>query len=70
VFENSALRRIFRSKKESGENCITRNFMICALRQVYLRVIKSRRMRLACSTNGEKRNAYALLVESQRERDH
>jgi hypothetical protein len=24
----------------------------------------------ACSTNGEKRNAYRLLVGSQKERDH
>jgi hypothetical protein len=23
-----------------------------------------------CSTNGEKRNAYKILVESQKERDH
>jgi hypothetical protein len=27
-----------------------------------IRIIKSRRMRQACSTNGEKRNAYRILV--------
>jgi hypothetical protein len=40
VFENRVLRRIFRPKRdevtESGENCITKNFVICTLRQVQL----------------------------------
>jgi hypothetical protein len=39
VFENRVLRRIFGSKRdevsqEVGENCITRSFVICTLRQV------------------------------------
>jgi hypothetical protein len=34
VFENRVLRRIFGLKREGGENCITRNFIICTLRQV------------------------------------
>jgi hypothetical protein len=37
VFTNRMLRRIFgpkRDRVESGENCITRSFMICTVRQV------------------------------------
>jgi hypothetical protein len=36
VFENRVLRRIFGPKRDevTGENCITRNFVICTLRQV------------------------------------
>jgi hypothetical protein len=38
VFENRVLRRIYGPKKggvrEGGENCITRNFIVCTLRQV------------------------------------
>jgi hypothetical protein len=36
VFENKVLRRIFRPKRDevTGENCITKSFMICTLRQV------------------------------------
>jgi hypothetical protein len=33
-------------------------------------MIKARRMGRAYSTNGEKRNEYRLLWESQKERDH
>jgi hypothetical protein len=36
VFENRVLRRISGPKRdeENGENCITRSFVICTLRQV------------------------------------
>jgi hypothetical protein len=36
VFENRVLRKIFGPKRdeETGENCITRSFMICTLHQV------------------------------------
>jgi hypothetical protein len=36
VFENGVLRRIFGPKRDevTGENCIMRSFVICALRQV------------------------------------
>jgi hypothetical protein len=38
VFENRVLRMIFGQKRdevtESGENCITKSFVICTLRQV------------------------------------
>jgi hypothetical protein len=36
VFENRVLRRIFRLKRDevTGENYITKSFMICTLRQV------------------------------------
>jgi hypothetical protein len=38
VFENRVLRRIFGPKRDevtvNGENCITKSFMICTLRQV------------------------------------
>jgi hypothetical protein len=43
--------------QESGENCITRSFVICTLRQV-----EKDEMGGAYSTNGERRNAM-LLVE-------
>jgi hypothetical protein len=33
-----------------------------------IRIIKSRRMRWACSTNGEKRNAYRILVGKPEEK--
>jgi hypothetical protein len=36
VFGNRVLKRIFGPKREGGENCITRSFMIRALRQVQL----------------------------------
>jgi hypothetical protein len=34
-----------------------------------IRIIKSRRMRWACSSNGEKKNAYRILVANQKEID-
>jgi hypothetical protein len=36
VFENRVLRRIFGPRRDevTGENCITRSFVICTLRQV------------------------------------
>jgi hypothetical protein len=34
------------------------------------RNIKKNKISGACSTNGEKGNAYRILVESQKERDH
>jgi hypothetical protein len=60
------LRRIFGPKRDEvtggWENCIMRSFVICTLVQV--RIIKSRRMRLAehVARLGEKRNAYRLLA--------
>jgi hypothetical protein len=45
VFENKVLRRISGARRESGENCITRSFMICT--PSIIRIIKSRRTRLA-----------------------
>jgi hypothetical protein len=40
VFENRVLKRIYGLKRDEvtgeGKNCITRSFMICTLRQVYL----------------------------------
>jgi hypothetical protein len=39
---------------------------------IKFRIIKSRKVKLAgnVARMGEKRNAYRLLVESQKERDH
>jgi hypothetical protein len=34
VFENRVLRRIFGPKREGGESCTTRSFIICTLHQV------------------------------------
>jgi hypothetical protein len=68
VFENKVLRRIFGPKRDEvmGE---WRKLHNKELNDLYsspsiIRIIKSRRMRLAgpCSRNGEKRNAYRLLV--------
>jgi hypothetical protein len=44
--------------RESGENCITRSFVICTLRKS---IIKSRRMRWAghVARVGAKRNVYS-----------
>jgi hypothetical protein len=76
VFENRVLRSIFGPKKEevTGE---WRKFHNGELRDLYsspsiIRIIKSRRMRWAghVAGMGEKTNAYRLLWESQRERDH
>jgi hypothetical protein len=68
VFENRVLRRIFGTKRDevTGE---WRKLHNEELRDLYLspsiiRIIKSRRMRWAghVARNGEKRNAYRLLV--------
>jgi hypothetical protein len=76
VFENRVLRKIFVPKRDevTGEWGKLHNE---ELRDLYsspsiIRIIKSRRMRWAghVARRGEKRNAYRLLVESQRERDH
>jgi hypothetical protein len=76
VFENRVLRRIFGPKRDEvmGE---WRKLHNRELHDLYtlpsiIRIIKSRRMRWAghVARMGEERNAYRLLVESQRERDH
>jgi hypothetical protein len=76
VFENRVLRRIFGPKTDhvTGE---WRKLHDKELHNLYsspsiIRIIKSRRMRWAghVARIGEKRNAYRLLWESQRERDH
>jgi hypothetical protein len=68
VFENRVLRRIFGSKRDevTGE---WRKLHNEELRDLYssqsiIRIIKSRRMRLAghVARMGEKRNVYRLLV--------
>jgi hypothetical protein len=74
MFENRVLRRIFGPKRDevTGE---WRKLHNEELRDLYsspsiIRISKSRRMRWAghVARMGEKRNAYRLLVESQRER--
>jgi hypothetical protein len=76
VFENRVLRRIFGPKRDevTGE---WRKLLNKELRDLYsspsiIRIIKSRTLRWAghVARMGEKRNAYRLLWESQRERDH
>jgi hypothetical protein len=66
VFENRVLRRIYGPKRNevTGE---WRKLHNEELRDLYpspsiIRIIKSRRMRWACSANGEKSNAYRLLL--------
>jgi hypothetical protein len=76
MFENRVVRRIFGSKRDevTGE---WRKLHNEELRDLYslpsiIRIIKSSRVRWAghVARMGEKRNAYRLSVESQRERDH
>jgi hypothetical protein len=76
VFENRVRRRIFGLKRDevTGE---WRKLHNKELHDLYsslriIRIIKSRRMKWAghVARMGEKRNAYRLLWESQRERDH
>jgi hypothetical protein len=75
VFENRVLRRIFGSKRDGVtggwrklHNEEPQNFFSSSI----IRVMKSRRMRLAVhvARMGERRTAYGILVESQKERDH
>jgi hypothetical protein len=55
------------------KNCIMRSFIICNFHlPSIIKMIKSRRMRWTAHTAGmgEKRNAYRICCESQKERDH
>jgi hypothetical protein len=59
VFERM-LRRIFGpERKEAGEKCIMRSFIMCMLIRYYFTVIKSRRMGKACSIH----RMIALICE-------
>jgi hypothetical protein len=73
VFENRVLRRIFGPRRDEVTE-EWRKLHNQELHHLYsspsiIRMIKARRMRLAghVARMGEKRNAYRLLVESQRE---
>jgi hypothetical protein len=76
VFENKVPRKIFGPKRDE----VTRGWRKLhneELRDLYsspsiIRIIKARRMRWAghVARMGEKKNAYRLLWENQRERDH
>jgi hypothetical protein len=75
VFENRVLRRIFGPKNDDvKEDC--RKLHNEELHNLYsslniIRMIKSRRMRWACSTNGGRRGMrIGYWWESQKERDH
>jgi hypothetical protein len=76
VFENRVLRTIFGPRRDEvmGE---WRKLHNEELHNLYsspniIRMIKSRRMRWAghVARMGETRNAYSILVESQKEGDH
>jgi hypothetical protein len=75
VFENRAMRRIFGPKRDevtgSGEKYIMRNLMICTA-PLYCSgdIIKKNEMGWTCSTFGERRGIYRVLVGNLRERDH
>jgi hypothetical protein len=76
VFENRVLRRVYGQKRDevTGEWKKLHNEELgdlCSSPSI-IRIIKSRRMRWAghVARMREKRNAYRLLWESQRERGH
>jgi hypothetical protein len=75
MFENRVLRKIFGPKRDevTGEWRKLHNKKLLDLYSSpsIIRIIKSRRMRWTghVARMGEKRNAYRLLLESQRERD-
>jgi hypothetical protein len=76
VFENRVLRRIFEFKRNEVTGC-WRKLHNEELRNMYsspsvIRMIQLRSMRWAghVARIGEKRNAYRILVGSQKERDH
>jgi hypothetical protein len=76
VFENRVLRRTFGSKRDEVMGG-WRKMHNEELHNLYplpsiIRMIKSWKMRWAghVARLGAKRNAYRLLVESQKERDH
>ena len=56
VFENRMLRRIFGPKRDevtgSGEDYITRSFMVCTYRKLFRDHIKKNAMGGACGTFG------------------
>jgi hypothetical protein len=71
---NRMLRRIFGPKRYEGmgEWCKQHNeelYNFSSLPSMF-RMMKLKRMRWACSMNGENRNAYRLLWESQKGSDH
>jgi hypothetical protein len=76
VFENRALRRIFGPKSDGvtggWRKLYNKEFHNLNSSPSIIRIIKSRRMRLAghVARIGEKRNMYRLLVGNQRPRDH
>jgi len=63
VSENRVLMRISGTKRQDGENCIKRGFVIFTIHKILL-VIKSRTKRwvgrVACM--GQMRNAYTILI--------
>jgi hypothetical protein len=76
VFENRVLRRIFGPKRDEVTGG-WRKLHKEELHNLYsspsiIRMIKARRVRWAghVARMGEKRNAYRILVGSQKERDH
>jgi hypothetical protein len=76
VFENNVLRRIFGPKKEGmtggWENLHNEELTNFYSSLSIIRIIKSRRMRLAGHVEemGAKRNVYRLLVGKPGKRDH
>jgi hypothetical protein len=76
VFENRVLRRIFGPKRDevAGSWRELHNEELHSLYSLssIIRMIMSRRMRWAghIARMGAKRNAYRVLWESQKERDH
>jgi hypothetical protein len=58
-------------RQGSGEDYITRNLMTCTHHQIlWGDQLEKNEMGGACSTYGEKRGAYRILVGDLREGDH
>jgi truncated hemoglobin YjbI len=74
VFENKVLRRIFGPKREMTGGWRKLNEKLHNLysspSKIRMIQVKEDEMDRKCSKNGEKSDAYRIMVENRKERDH